>query len=143
MKRPLIYGLLTLVAGRIFFSACQGSEELDKARYYINGKTLYETHCRNCHGHQGEGLGQLYPPLTDTLFMHTHRPQLACLIRYGSPGKLTVGGREYDAAMPPNPGLSNMEMAYLITYISNSFGNNHGIKRDTSVRADLQDCRPE
>ena len=136
----MIYGLLTFVAGRIFFSACQSGEELDKARYYINGKTLYETHCRNCHGHQGEGLGRLYPPLTDTVFMLAHQSQLACLIRYGSPGKLTVGGIKYDAEMPPNPGLSDREIAYLITYIGNSFGNNIGIKRDTSVRADLMPC---
>src|SRR5690606_19773635 len=100
MKRPLIYGLLTFVAGRIFFSACQSGEELDKARYYINGKALYETHCRNCHGHQGEGLGQLYPPLTDTVFMHIHQSQLACLIRYGSPGNLTGSCQTYAAEMP-------------------------------------------
>lgn len=141
MVRIFIYSLLTMVAGCVFLNACQSGGELDKARYYINGKSLYETHCRNCHGDQGEGLGRLYPPLTDTLFMRAYQRQLACLIKYGSSGQLTVGGQVYDAAMPANPRLSDTEIAYLITYISNSFGNHHGIKRDTSVRTELQHCR--
>ena len=33
------------------------------AKYMIQGKQLYTTHCSNCHQENGDGLGKLFPPL--------------------------------------------------------------------------------
>ncbi|SEN97863.1 Cytochrome c, mono-and diheme variants [bacterium A37T11] len=139
--KNVVYGLLTLLAGFIIFNACQSPEELDKARFYVNGKTLYEAHCQNCHGGQGEGLGKLYPPLSDTTSLKENHHQLACFIKNGLSGIRQIGGKTFDTEMPANPRLSDVEIAYLITYISNSFGNNLGIKRDSTVRKELMQCQ--
>lgn len=103
--------------------ACQGDEPIRKAQYFTNGHKLYTSKCQNCHGASGEGLGNLYPPLTDTAFLRNNRDQLACIVRYGMTGEIQVDGKTFDTEMIGLPELTNQEIAYILTYITNSFGN--------------------
>ena len=43
-------------------------------------------------------------------------------VKYGLMGKIKVNGVDYDNMMP-NPGLGNDEIADVVNYISNSWGN--------------------
>lgn len=92
------------------------------------GRQVYEKNCANCHGAKGEGLKQLIPPLTDTAYLHTEK--LACIIRYGISGPLTVSGKEYAGAMPTNYKIENDEIAALINYISNEL---NGLDRKVTL----------
>src|SRR3546814_760087 len=91
----LFAGLLSVY---MVFHSCQNEQAIRTAQYTVNGKKVYTTHCQNCHGAKGEGLGALYPPLTDSTFLTTHRVQLACIVKYGK------------ADMPDNPRLSTIEI---------------------------------
>src|SRR3546814_7965168 len=66
----LFAGLLSVY---MVFHSCQNEQAIRTAQYTVNGKKVYTTHCQNCHGAKGEGLGALYPPLTDSTFLTTHR----------------------------------------------------------------------
>lgn len=112
-----------LILGAKIMASCQGESTIRKAQYAINGRSLYITHCQNCHGANGEGLGKLYPPLTDTLFLTNNRETLPCIIKHGLTGEITVNGTLFDTEMPPNPQLSTVDIAYILTYVGNSFGN--------------------
>jgi mono/diheme cytochrome c family protein len=106
--------------------------------YYANGRRLYAQHCQNCHAADGKGLGQLIPPLTDTILLKKNRHQLACLIKNGLSGKIIVNGKEYSSEMPANPALAPIDLAQLVTYITNSFGNKQGPYTVDQVQ---EDCK--
>ena len=141
MRNKLIFsGLLLCCLASVLYS-CQSEAEITYARYYVNGKGVYENHCQSCHGKNGEGLKALYPPLTDTTFLKKNKDRLACMIKYGVSGKMVVGGREFDAEMPAETHLTDIDIAALITYITNSFGNKQGLYDAAQATGDLRDCR--
>lgn len=130
--------VISLLAGMyLLISNCQGEDAIRTAQFYTNGHQLYVQHCQNCHGEKGEGLGTLYPPLSDTDYLTANRSQLPEILRYGMQGEITVNGKVYDMEMPANPQLSDVEIAYLLTYITNSFGNKSGIYSTEEVVENL------
>lgn len=133
----VLAGLFSLVA---WLYACQGEEALRKAQFYSNGQKLYAQRCQNCHGANGEGLGMLYPPLTDTAYMIKNQDILSCMIKFGSSGGIEVHGKRYDEQMPANKELTNQDIAYILTYIGNSFGNEMGWVRTDKVAQGLKNC---
>ena len=95
-------------------------------QYFSNGKGLYETHCANCHMEQGQGLGQLIPPLKNADYLMKNVPAAARVIKYGLNGPIAVNGVAYDQPMPPHSQFTPLEIAEILTYVSNSWGNAHG-----------------
>ncbi len=140
MRNSLLYISLFLFAGIIIFQACSNEQKLNYQRYFVNGKGLYEKNCQNCHGVNGEGLGKLYPPLTDTLFLYKNKSALACIIKNGLGDKITVNNTIHDSAMPGNGALADIDIAQVIVYITNSFGNKQGFYDQMQVAADLKGC---
>lgn len=141
MKRRLIiffYSALIICAG---LSACQSEEELNYARYFVNGKGLYEQHCENCHGKQGQGLGALIPSLSDTSFLKQNRLRLACIVKYGLSEQITVNKVVFEGKMPDVDHLANIDIAQVITFITNSFGNKQGLYDADEVTRNLKNCR--
>nr|WP_262918302.1 cytochrome c [Mucilaginibacter straminoryzae] len=114
-------------------------QDLEYKRAYTNGSLVYQQHCQNCHGNDGEGLSALIPPLTDSIYYKKNSAQLACLIKNGSSGLMIVGDKAYTDKMPPS-GLAPIEISQVLTYIRNSFGNKHGIVSVDEVNKDLEGC---
>lgn len=141
MKKPLTAILFISAFAAIIFNACQSEEELAYARYYVNGKGVYETHCENCHGKEGQGLGQLIPPLTDTTYLKKNRNRLACFIKYGLSEQIVVQKNTFQGKMPSDSHLMNIDVAQVITYITNSFGNKQGIYDVDEAARDLNNCK--
>lgn len=117
---------------------CQGEEAIRTAQYTANGQKIYRAKCQNCHGANGEGLGLLYPPLTDSVFLRKYRNQLPDIVKNGMSGRIEVNGQEFDGEMPPNPQLTPIEIAYVLTYISNVFGNSEGLFSIEEVQQSLE-----
>lgn len=140
MRRFLIGSLLLLVLTSIIFS-CQDAGEIRQDVYYVNGRDLYIKHCQNCHGAKGEGLGKLTPPLTDTLFLKENRQKLACFIKQGIKDTIMVNGQPYEGTMPAFPELYDIDIAQVMVYIGNSFGNKQGMYTPAQVAADLKGCK--
>ena len=61
---------------------------------------LYRKHCANCHGRDGEGLRELFPPLTGSLYLADRLPALPCLLTTGRSAE-TTAGRERKAPGHP------------------------------------------
>jgi mono/diheme cytochrome c family protein len=121
--------------------SCQNSLPIETMQYASNGQKLYVKHCQNCHGVQGEGLGKLYPPLTDSLFLNEHRSQLACIIRNGMRGEIKVHGVSYNQQMPAIPELTNIDIAYVLTYITTYFGNSKTHFKQEEIAEFLGNCK--
>ena len=137
MKLKIIIGLGILVA---VIAACQSDDQLEFKHYYASGSVIFQTHCQNCHGQHGEGLQGLIPPLTDSTYLKTNKDLLACSIKYGLKGKVNIANKTFDGAMPPN-NLASIEIAEVLTYVTNSFGNKLGTITSEQVDNNLTKCR--
>ena len=135
-----VIGLISFFLILFFIVSCENEGSLEFKRYYSNGAAVYQAHCQNCHGTNGEGLSALIPPLTDSVYLRKNKVSLACLIKFGLKGEITVKGKIFNETMPAND-LSPMETAQVLTYISNSFGNKIGIINEQQAQADLRRCR--
>jgi mono/diheme cytochrome c family protein len=141
MRNSLIYTVLFASGIGISIQSCQNENSLDYKRYYVNGKRIYEKNCQSCHGADGKGLGTLYPPLTDTTYLNLNKNQLSCIIRNGQQGEIKINNITYDEIMPGNETLADIDIAQVIVYITNSFGNKQGFYDSEAVTSDLKTCK--
>ncbi|WP_410221602.1 c-type cytochrome [Pedobacter sp.] len=140
MRKYVLAIVFSLLIGSSILS-CQDEGQIEQAKYLTGGKDLYKLHCQNCHGENGEGLGELAPPLTDSVFLADHKQKLACYIKNGLSDTITVNGIKYDSKMPGFKQLNDIDIAKLIVYITNSFGHKQGMYKYEQVAADLQNCK--
>lgn len=140
VKKTVVYTLFCL-AIVICINACQSASEIELAKYISNGKDLYQAKCQNCHGANGEGLGELSPPLTDTTFLMLNKNKLACYIKHGVNEQMTINGKTYHEKMPGFNQLHTIDIAQLTVYITNAFGNKQGMYTQDQVAEDLANCK--
>ncbi len=141
MKYFALSAILLLVVFLTYFSSCQSNISIQTAQYAVNGQKVYKNHCENCHGSKGEGLGTLYPPLTDKNFFAENRKKLACIVRHGLHEEIEVSGQKYDQPMPGNTVLTDLDIAYVLTYITATFGGIDSTYTHEEVRKALASCR--
>ncbi len=113
------------------------------------GARLYEQHCASCHGEQGEGIGQLIPPLADSDYLAQHPNQLACIVRNGLKGPIKVNGVDYDQLMlgvqdtATHHQLSPAQITNLLNFIESHWGNHPGpagVRTIAGTEAELRAC---
>lgn len=114
-------------------------EQIKLGQYMIAGQRLFETHCANCHASDGSGLGTLIPPLTNDYIIQ-NKKQAICGIRNGWQGELVVDGTTYNGVMPANPKLTNLEIAEIVTYVTNSWGRQTVRTNPLQVQKALESC---
>ncbi|NRF41892.1 cytochrome c [Pedobacter foliorum] len=139
--RKLVLSTLFLVTIAMMVYSCQSSDQLKQDIYYANGRDLYIKHCQNCHGSKGEGLNELAPPLTDTVFLKENKQKIACYIKNGASGPITVNGKKYDGKMPDFTTLANIDIAQIVVYITNTYGNKQGMYSPEQIAEDLKNCK--
>lgn len=86
------------------------------------GKTVYEDFCMQCHLPTGEGVASVYPPLAKADYLLKNRKASIHAVKYGLKGEITVNEQVYNSVMPA-PGLYDDEVADVMNYILNSWGN--------------------
>ncbi len=141
MKRLMVLLLPFTFILTTFLLSCQSEAEIEYKRYFIQGRNLYQTNCKNCHAENGEGLGELFPPLKEAGYLKKNKNQLACIIQNGLKGSISVNEKTYNAQMPAQTQLAPIEIAEVITFVTNSFGNSQGLYEVEKVNADLKNCR--
>ena len=91
-----------------------------------SGRAIYESLCFSCHGADGLGVpvGEdrlLGPPLADSARVLASEGAIIDIVLHGLQGP--VDGVDYGAPMIPMASYSDRELADVLTYIRNSFGN--------------------
>lgn len=105
------------------------------------GQRLYAQHCQNCHAEDGSGLGTLIPPLAGADYVLEGGPELACILRYGQQGKVTVNGVAYEGVMPANEELAPVEIRSILTYIRSAWGNDREGFSFAEINVALDSCQ--
>lgn len=98
------------------------------------GQLIYEQNCLTCHQANGSGVPNLNPPLRGTDWVIGDKTRLINVLLKGLQGQ-EIEGDMYDNAMPAHDFLTDIQIADVLTYIRNSFGNKAGIVTEDEVRA--------
>lgn len=118
-------------------STSEPETETAEIPHFAEGKALYTSYCLVCHQATGGGVGGLNPPLKNTEFVLGEKERLIRIILHGSNTGLLVNGKTYSNSMPAFPQLSDEEVAYVATYVRNSFGN----KAEAISPAEVEEIR--
>ncbi len=87
------------------------------------GESVYQTHCAACHQGTGQGMSGVFPPLAGSDFLLQDKQRAIRVVLAGLSGEITVNDSKYNAVMPNLAYLSDAEIAQVITYVANSWGN--------------------
>ena len=89
-----------------------------------NGEEIYKDFCIQCHLDTGEGVSGVFPPLARSDFLVNNIEISIRGLKYGMSGPIVVNGEEYDGVMG-DQGLGDDEIADVLNYILNSWGNQY------------------
>jgi mono/diheme cytochrome c family protein len=87
------------------------------------GNKLYKTYCLTCHQADGTGVRNQFPPLAGNAKITGPSADLIRIVLYGLEGPVTVNGREYNQLMPAQGYLSDKQIADILSFIRNTWGN--------------------
>ena len=89
-----------------------------------DGEEIYNDFCIQCHLNTGEGVSGVFPPLAKSDFLVNNIEISIKGLKYGMSGPIVVNGDEYDGVME-DQGLGDDEIADVLNYILNSWGNQY------------------
>lgn len=91
------------------------------------GMVLYNGTCSVCHQQNGEGLEGVFPPLAESDYMVADKLRTVEIVLNGLSGPVTVNGVTYNSVMPPMSQLNDDEIANILSFVLNSWGNERGV----------------
>ena len=101
------------------------TKSLSKEEQIAQGKNVFESNCLACHQANGEGVPNAFPPLAKSDFLNADHNRAINILLHGRSGPITVNGKNFDSVMPAIA-LNSGQIANVLTYVINSFGNNGG-----------------
>lgn len=88
-----------------------------------SGRQIYTNTCFACHQANGEGIANAFPPLANSDYLNADVNRSIDIVLNGKTGEITVNGEKYNSIMTKQT-LTNDEVADVLTYVYNSWGNN-------------------
>lgn len=93
-----------------------------KAEKIAAGRRLFTSICAACHQPTGLGLPNMFPPLAGSDYLNADKNRAIQTVLFGRQGQVVVNGMKFNNSMPSFP-LSDDDIANVLTYVYNSFGN--------------------
>ncbi len=105
-----------------------GHLDAEAKKQFLAGQEIYfrEGFCVTCHQPNGKGLDPAFPSLEKSPWIAGDPDRLIKITLYGLMGPLEVNGKKYDGLVPMTPFggmLKDEELASVLTFVRNSFGN--------------------
>lgn len=86
------------------------------------GRRLFGSICAACHQPTGLGRPNMFPPLAGSDYLNADKRRAINIVVFGRQGEVLVNGLKYNNSMPSFP-LTDQDIANVLTYVYNSFGN--------------------
>jgi mono/diheme cytochrome c family protein len=87
------------------------------------GQAVYLTQCLACHQADGGGVPNMNPPLQGAkAVLGKDKAKLVRIVLQGMHGQ-DIDGEEYHNTMAPHPDLTDRQIADVLTYVRNNWGN--------------------
>ncbi|MFY0713987.1 cytochrome c [Seonamhaeicola sp. NFXS20] len=119
MKNPFLFIIAIFIVTTV---TSQNKQETLLQESIERGSEIYNDFCVTCHMPNGEGVKNTFPPLAKSDYLIKNREASIRGIKYGQEGEIIVNGITYNNTMAPM-GLSDDEIADVMNYISNNWGN--------------------
>jgi mono/diheme cytochrome c family protein len=117
-KLILIFSVIT---GIFFLSSFMLDPQLDES--IKRGKEVYALNCQNCHMEDGLGMPETNPPLAKADYLKKPANTLIGIILKGQSDEIVVNGKKFNAIMPAQEYLTDIQIADALNYVRNSWGN--------------------
>lgn len=95
------------------------------AAYMAKGSKIYSAKCNGCHGSDAKGNGSAYPSLVASPWVVGETQRLAMIILNGLNGPVS-DGKSYGLMPAQGIGMTPEDLAGIMTYVRNNFGNSKG-----------------
>lgn len=116
---------------------------LNKEIQMEQGKAVYMQTCFICHQPEGQGVVAQIPPLAKADFvMSKNKNDIIRGVLFGRTGEISVNGKKYNGIMTPQSNLTDDEIANVLTYVRNSWGNSADAVTARDVAAIRQEAPP-
>ena len=116
-------GTFILVDHSIFRAFNKGALAMLKVEERMTfGKDKYIATCSACHQANGQGIEGAFPPLAKSDYLNADVDRAIDIVLHGKTGEITVNGKKYNSVMTAQA-LSDEEVANVLTYVYNSWGN--------------------
>jgi len=125
MMKFILITLFSLVVYAVttdFFPDPQTTQP-SPAASIARGKKVYENYCLACHQADGTGVPRLNPPLVKTSYVLGDKKVLIGIVLNGLDEEIEIDGEVYSNVMASHDFLKDQEIADVLTYVRNSFGN--------------------
>ena len=100
------------------------------AKKIADGKQVYMKTCFACHQGEGQGIPSAFPPLAKSDYLNADVKRAVEIVLKGKRGEITVNGEKYNSIMTRQT-LTDEQVADVMTYVYNSWGNN---KTNVSIK---------
>ena len=97
------------------------------------GKQIYGQTCIACHQAEGQGIANAFPPLAKSDYLNANVDRAIEAVLYGLSGEISVNGVKYNSIMTKQM-ISQEEVANVLTYVYNSWGNNKTVVTPEMVK---------
>tara|TARA_R110002073_G_scaffold40547_1_gene114889 strand:- start:93163 stop:93573 length:411 start_codon:yes stop_codon:yes gene_type:complete len=121
--KKFVFSVLMVVLSVVSISA-QENLAIKRNESIQRGAAIYTDFCVNCHMTTGKGVEKVFPPLANSDFLLNNRNASIKAIKFGQQGEIVVNGVTYNSTMAPL-GLSDDEIADVMNYITNTWGNSN------------------
>ncbi|MFI5453346.1 c-type cytochrome [Pedobacter sp. UC225_61] len=101
----------------------------------VNGKLVYTKYCMVCHQIDGGGVMGLNPPLSKTEYVLGDQKRLITIVLKGFNKEIEIDGETYANPMPGLGHLSDQQVADVLSFVRNSFGNKASLITPAQVKA--------
>ena len=116
--------------------SARDSGSMTKDQKIAAGTTLFNGTCSTCHGPNGDGMAGVFPPLANSDYVKASPDRIPEIVLHGMQGPVKVNGKDYNSIMPPMAQLTDDEVAFIATYVLNSWGNPGGeVHREQVAKA--------
>ncbi|MDH3644812.1 MAG: c-type cytochrome, partial [Gammaproteobacteria bacterium] len=122
----LIIAAMCAVSVPAWAAAEVHAAETAKGELATAGKASYEAYCQSCHQPDGHGMAGAFPPLADSDYLLEDPERAILAVLRGISGAIKVNGATYNSTMPHLAYLSDDEIAAILNYTLNAWGNDGG-----------------
>jgi nitrite reductase (NO-forming) len=98
-----------------------------------DGKAIFARTCLACHQSEGQGIKAVFPPLAKSDYLNNNKDKSIDAVLFGLKGEITVNGEKYNSVMPSQT-LSDQEVADVLNYVYNNWGNNKTVLTPADIK---------
>lgn len=98
------------------------------------GAAVFSQNCAACHQPDGKGIPAAFPPLAGSDWLNHDMKRAIGVVKNGLTGEITVNGSKFNGVMPAL-GLSDEDIANVLSYVYNSWGNSKKKVTPADVKA--------